>query len=165
MEVIEAFIFLDSRIHTSKCRKRQFRKSITRLIGLIRMSPVGITMMVSRRYLFITQTRTLLEIPRTVVGVDGVWWLWWDRMAIQSQSCHGLSTELHLLRERFLVTQHPLDDLSAEIHLSVQLLLIVINHPNFGKQEIHTLHQGHAALLQPWHPTGIGTARKVWEEP
>ena len=50
------------------------------------MSPVGITMMVSRRYLFITQTRTLLEIPGTVGGVDGMRRLRWNRRTIQSET-------------------------------------------------------------------------------
>ena len=111
------------------------------------MSPVGITMLMSRRYLFIAGTRTLLEIPGTVAGVDGMRRLRWNRRTIQSETSHSLSSEFHLLRGRFLVTQHPLNDLSAEIHLSVQLLLIVINHPNLGKQEIHALHQGFPASI------------------
>ena len=98
------------------------------------MSPVGITMLMSRRYLFIAGTRTLLEIPGTVAGVDGMRRLRWNRRTIQSETSHSLSSEFHLLRGRFLVTQHPLNDLSAEIHLSVQLLLIVINHPTLANK-------------------------------
>ena len=86
---------------------------------VLRVIPVNVTMIVRRKYLVITGTGTLLEIPVASIMVEGAGRLWWSMMAIQSQPRHCLPSELHLLCERFLVTQHPLYHLSAQIHLGM----------------------------------------------